>query len=344
MIEAHDDLSAWPALVLTAGLGTRLRPLSLVRAKAALPVAGDVLVRRVLRWLHAAGVRRVVLNLHHRPETITPHVGDGSDLGLEVRYSWESPLLGSAGGPRRALPLLDADRFLIVNGDTLTNVSVSELTDRHVATGARVTMTVTTGDTRYGGVLVDTGDIVRGFLSPESPEAAQASASARAVSVASYGETSPKRPVGREGGPYSRFHFVGIQAVERSAFDRAPDDAPSESVRWLYPQLIAESSGAVRAYRTSAVFHDIGTSAGYLDTVHRIAGDVSTTQVGRDPCIDPTARITGSILWDRVTIGAHAQVVDCIVADDVTIPAGARYHRQVIVTIDGQAIASGLSA
>jgi NDP-sugar pyrophosphorylase family protein len=65
------DLKTWPALVLTAGLATRLRPLSEVRAKGAMPVAGSAIVVRILRWLEASGVRRVVLNLHHRPETIT---------------------------------------------------------------------------------------------------------------------------------------------------------------------------------------------------------------------------------------------------------------------------------
>ena len=95
-----------PALVLTAGLATRLRPLSLVRAKAALPVAGQPLVVRILRWLRAGGVTDVVLNLHHLPETLTRIVGDGQDLGVRVRYSWETPVLGSAGGPqtRRAPP------------------------------------------------------------------------------------------------------------------------------------------------------------------------------------------------------------------------------------------------
>src|SRR5688572_14627239 len=113
------------ALILTAGLGTRLRPLSYVRAKGALPGAGEPLVRRILRWLAAAGVEDAVLNLHHLPHTLTAVVGDGSDLGVRVRYSWETPVLGSAGGPKRALPLLGASRFLLVNGDTLTNVDVA---------------------------------------------------------------------------------------------------------------------------------------------------------------------------------------------------------------------------
>ena len=113
-----------PALVLTAGLATRLRPLSLVRAKAAVPVAGQPLVRRILAQLRAAGVSEAVLNLHLLPHTIAGVVGDGSDLGMRVRYSWERPILGSAGGPRLALPLLDESTFLITNGDTLTDAGI----------------------------------------------------------------------------------------------------------------------------------------------------------------------------------------------------------------------------
>ena len=92
--------------MLTAGLGTRLQPLTLARAKAAAPVDGEPLARRTIRWLVSHGFRDLVVNLHHKPESITAVVGDGADLGARVRYSWESPVLGSAGGPRHALPLL----------------------------------------------------------------------------------------------------------------------------------------------------------------------------------------------------------------------------------------------
>ena len=94
------------ALVLTAGLGTRLRPLTYIRAKAAVPVNGETLARRAVRWLVSHGITDLVLNLHHHPASITASVGDGTDMGARVRYSWEQPVLGSAGGPRHALPLL----------------------------------------------------------------------------------------------------------------------------------------------------------------------------------------------------------------------------------------------
>jgi mannose-1-phosphate guanylyltransferase len=207
-----------PALLLTAGFGKRLRPLSEVRAKPAMPVAGEALVRRILRWLAAAGVRRTVLNLHHLPDTITAMVGDGADLGLSVRYSWEHPVLGSAGGPRRALPLLDTDRFLIVNGDTLTDLDLDGLIVEHERSGALVTMTVIPNPDpdRYGGVMVDDAGAVTGFVRRRTP------------------------------GP--SWHFVGIQAACATAFAGLSPDEPSESVSWLYPALMRlEQRGFVRA-------------------------------------------------------------------------------------------------
>ena len=127
------------ALVLTAGLGTRLRPLTYVRAKPAIPVAGEPLIRRIIAWLAGRGIRDLVLNLHHLPETLTAVVGDGADLDARVRYSWEQPVvLGSAGGPHLALPLIAAYTFFIVNGDTITDVDPRSVFRSHAASGARV--------------------------------------------------------------------------------------------------------------------------------------------------------------------------------------------------------------
>ncbi len=130
-----------PAIVLAAGLGRRLAPLTRTRAKPAVPVAGTPLILRVLAWLGREGVRDVVLNLHHRPESITRIVGHGARAGVAVRYSWEPDILGSAGGPRQALPLL-GPCFFIVNGDTLVALSLEALRDTHERTGAAVTLAV----------------------------------------------------------------------------------------------------------------------------------------------------------------------------------------------------------
>ncbi|MGE3273555.1 MAG: sugar phosphate nucleotidyltransferase [Vicinamibacterales bacterium] len=293
-----NDLSRWPVLVLTAGLATRLRPLSDLRAKAALPVAGTPVIRRILAWLADAGVRRVVLNLHHRPADITAAVGDGRDLGIEVRYSWERRVLGSAGGPRRALGLLDAHRFLIVNGDTLTDVDLGALTRMHTTSGARVTMAVVAGDVqRYGGVVAGPEGVVTGFA----------------------------RGKGR--------HFVGVQAVEADVFAALPDDEPSESVRAVYPALIARAPRAVRTFESAASFLDIGTPADYLATVETLAAREGAGFDAGPGCeIDASANVERTVLWDRVRVGAAADLRDCIVTDDVAVPAGARFERQILMT------------
>ena len=155
------------ALVLTAGLGTRLQPLTSWRAKPALPVAGATLIERILEGLASQGVRDLVLNLHHLPETITMVLGDGTAHGVRIRYSYEQPLLGSAGGPRRAFDLVEADRLWLVNGDTLAESTLMRW-PRVMRRRCAVTMAVIPNPdpAHYSGVLVDGTDAVTGFQPP----------------------------------------------------------------------------------------------------------------------------------------------------------------------------------
>ncbi len=298
-----------PALLLTAGLGTRLRPLSAARAKPALPVAGEALVRRILRWLAAAGVTDAVLNLHHRPETVCAEVGDGRDLGVRVRYSFENPVLGSAGGPRRALPLLASSPFFIVNGDTMTDLEPGDLAGSHARSGALVTMAVVPNRApeRYGGVVVDDSGAVTGFTGR--------------------GSRTPS------------WHFIGVQVAEAAAFaDLSPDD-PAESVGSLYPAMIRQRPGSVRAHRCEASFVDIGTPADYLATSLRLALAAAAgappaqppVLLGARARIDASARLAATILWDDVEVGAEARLIECIVTDGVRVPPRVEWTRRAVV-------------
>jgi len=319
------DLSRWPALVLTAGLATRLRPLSGVRAKAALPVAGEALVLRILRSLRTAGITRVVLNLHHRAESITRELGDGSTLDLSVRYSWETGILGSAGGPARALSLLEADRFLIVNGDTLADVDLRQLAAQHVDTNAVVTMAVVDADPRYNAILADEHGRVTGFK-----------------------KSTPGTP-GTPGtlgtlGTLGTYHFIGLQAVNASAFAGVSPEVRSESVHGIYPHLIAQRPGSVRVLRTAAEFFDIGTPRDYLDTALALcAREHRAPDRGVACVVAPDAALTDTILWDNVTIGAGASLTRCVVADGVTVPAGARHVECSLVMRDNELVVEPLA-
>jgi len=302
------------ALVLTAGLGTRLAPLSDVRAKPAVPVAGEPLIRSILAWLASQDVRDVVLNLHHRPETIAAAVGDGTDLGVRARYSWEQPrILGSAGGPRLALPLIAGDPFVIVNGDTLTDVDLAAMRAAHVRSGAAVTLAlVPNADPhRYGGVRLDADQRVTGF----SPRGASAAGS---------------------------FHFVGVQIAGRAVFDRLPAGEPSQTIGGVYDDWIRDRPGSIRGFVSDAAFWDIGTPADYWRTAHSVAAREKRANAftGRRSAVHPFARVTRSILWDDVDVGPDAAIDECIVTDGVRVAGRAVYRRSILVATPSGVVAT----
>jgi mannose-1-phosphate guanylyltransferase len=290
-----------PALVLTAGLGTRLRPLSEYRAKPAMPVGGEVLACRILRQLAEAGITEAVLNLHHLPHTITREVGDGSGCGLQVRYAWEQPrVLGSAGGPRHALPLVDAETLLIVNGDTLCDIPLRVLHAAHVDSGAKVTLGLMPHPQpgRYGGV------VLAGGTSPGTRGAVQA--------FVPRTSTAPS------------VHFPGIQIVHRSVLADLPDDTPAESVLEVYPRLMATYPGSVQGVVFDARFDDVGTVEDYRRTCRALAADADGNVIDPLATVARDARLRGCIVWPGATVPAGCELTDVVVSGHVPIAPGTR--------------------
>lgn len=129
------------AMILAAGLGTRMRPLSDLRAKPALPVRGRPVISLLLEFLSRQGCREVMINLHHRPETIRAAVEADHPSDLEVFWSEEAIPLGTGGGIRRAEQFLSQDDDCVVlAGDMLLDLPLKELFDRHVASARHATL------------------------------------------------------------------------------------------------------------------------------------------------------------------------------------------------------------
>jgi NDP-sugar pyrophosphorylase family protein len=282
------------ALLLTAGLGTRLDPITRLVAKAAAPLAGRTLAERALTWVRREGIRDAVLNLHYKPATITGAIGDGSHLDLRVRYSWEQPILGSAGGPRRALDLLGSDPFLIVNGDTLCDIQIAPMIQAHKRSRAQATMALVPNPAPdfYNGVRLDDEDRVVEFV-PAGPDAT------------------------------GTFHFIGIQIASKAIFAPLADGVPAETVKGIYRDLVQTTPGAVRGWRVNRPFVDIGTPEDYLRTALAVAASEeggSTVEPGAR--VDPSARLTRTVVWADARVGAGARLEDCIVAGPLTVPAG----------------------
>lgn len=153
------------AMVLAAGFGTRLRPLTLTTPKPLLPLDGCTLIDHQLRYLAAAGIERVVINLHHLGEKIRAHVGDGSRYGVTVHFSGEPEILGTGGGVKRAAPFFEGRPFLVLNADALIDADLTALIEAHQRSGEAATLVLKPledGDA-YTPVAADAAGYVTAF-------------------------------------------------------------------------------------------------------------------------------------------------------------------------------------
>lgn len=130
------------AILLAAGLGTRLKPLTLKAPKPMLPLDGEPLIDHQIYYLKSHGIVDIVINLHHLGYLIRKHVGDGSCFGVSIRYSEEPSILGTGGGIRKAASLFGEGPFIVLNSDALIDADLTRLMTDHVVSDAAATMVV----------------------------------------------------------------------------------------------------------------------------------------------------------------------------------------------------------
>ena len=161
------------AMVLAAGLGTRLRPITFAMPKPMVPVLNRPVMEHIVRLLARHGFGEAIANLHWFPETIEGHFGDGSGFGIELSYSREEQLLGTSGGVRNAAGFL-GDSFLVISGDALTDIDLGAMREFHESHDGIATLaTKRVSDTSQFGVAITGADgRIQGFQ--EKPEPAEA--------------------------------------------------------------------------------------------------------------------------------------------------------------------------
>ena len=205
------------ALVLAAGEGTRLQPLTLNLPKAMVPVDGQPLLAHTLAWLARYGIREVAINLHHCPDVITDFFGDGSASGLRITYSYEDRLLGTAGAARKLASFLRDGPFLVVYGDVLTDLDLAALLRFHhehavaeSGTAATLALYQVPNPTEVGLVgLGDNGRITR-FLEKPRPDEV-----------------------------FTDLANAGVLVAEPAVLDYIPDEAFSDFGLHVLPTLLA---------------------------------------------------------------------------------------------------------
>jgi mannose-1-phosphate guanylyltransferase/phosphomannomutase len=220
-------------MVLAAGHGRRLAPLTDTLPKPLMPVAGRPLLEHVLAFLRAGGIEEVVINLHHLGARIEEAIGDGRAHGLAVRYSREPVIRDTGGGIKQAEPLLAGEPFVVANGDSLLDLSLADVLAFHGARGGIATMVVRPDPdaTRYGLVELDAHDRLR-----------------RVTGL-------PPGPIHE---PLRGFMFPGLHVFEPGVFDWMDAGEAFSVTRVTYPRLLAAGE-PVYGYATDARWITIDT-------------------------------------------------------------------------------------
>jgi len=319
-------------MILAAGLGTRLRPITYGVPKPMVPVLNRPVMEHTARLLVRHGFEEAIANLHWFPETIREHFGDGSAFGLDLSYSHEEQLLGTAGGVRNAADFL-GDSFLVVAGDALTDIDFAAMREFHESHDGLVTMaTKRVADTDQFGVVIAAEDgRVQGFQ--EKPDPAEALSDLANTCIYMF-----RREV------FDHFPAPG------TSNDAGPEDPP-EFADWakdVFPALL-EADVPFYSHEIEAYWNDIGNldelRAGNLDALHgrvqvdpgapevadgvRAASPLDGTEasapllVGSGVEIGEGVRLEGpAVIGDGCRIGAGAVVRDAILLEGTELPPG----------------------
>lgn len=296
------------AIVLSAGYGTRLWPLTEDRTKPAIPILGKPLVGYVAEYLASHGFDEIVVNLHHRPESVRKALGDGSRFGVKLHYVLEEPeILGTSGALDNTREFFDRDTFLVVNGKIITDIDLSAALETHRRMNALATLVLLPNARRerFSNVETEEGRVTR-FGGMPDPSA-----------------TGP-----------APLMFTGIHIMEPRIFEYIPRGVFSDSVTHVYPKAMAGGE-MIAAHVASGRWRELSTLQRYLDISLEMLKDVDQPySAGANTVISPSANVTEAVLWDGVAVSAGARVNRCVLADNVQISENEIVENSIVVRRD----------
>jgi mannose-1-phosphate guanylyltransferase len=306
------------AMVLAAGLGTRLRPLTYEITKPMVPVLDRPVMEHILDLIDRHSFEGVIANLHYFPDTIREHFGE------RISYSFEEQLLGTAGGVRACAEFFGDEPFLVISGDALTDIDLSAFAARHREAGGIATLAVKrVPDTReYGVVLHDRDGRITGFQEKPEPDEA-----------------------------LSDLGNCGIYMFDPRIFDYFPDTPFVDWAKDVYPALL-ENDVPFYIHELSEYWNDVGSLAelrqGTFDALHgklqlEMQGEElrpGLTVVGGSPLQEDTEVEGAAWIGRDVQIGAGVRLMGPIVlGDGATVGDGAQLRESIV--FPGTEIAAG---
>jgi len=301
---------------MAAGLGKRLRPLTYEVPKPMVPVANRPIMEHVLRLLASHDMGEVIANLHWFPDTVEKHFGDGSACGVELTYSLEDELLGTAGGVRNVRDFFGADPFLVMAADPLTDIDVAALAAAHRANEGIATLAVkrVPNVSEFGVVVTGSDGRIQGFQ--EKPDPAEA---------------------------LSDLANCMIYVLEPEVFDYFPDVAAPDFALDVFPALLAHDV-PFHVHESGAYWNDVGSLPEYLQgNLDALGGAVRMEARGRlldcgeevspAPELGRDVEAAGPILvGEDCEVGAGARLEGPLaIGDGCRIGPGAHVARSVLL-------------
>ena len=263
------------AVVLVGGFGTRLRPLTLHTPKQMLPVVNRPMIERVVERLAEHGVSQAVLAMGYRPDAFQAAYPDGRCAGVDLHYAIEPEPRDTAGAIRfAALDAGIAERFLVLNGDILTDLDLGGLLALHERSGAEGTIALHRVDDPSAFGVVPTDDVGR---------------------VTAFIEKPP-----RDEAPTNLIN-AGTYVLEASVLDRIEPDVPVNVERVTFPAMVAD--GSLFAFDGDTYWLDAGTPATYLAANLDL---INGRRGAAEPGVHPDAEVDGAVAG--AVIGAGVQV------------------------------------
>jgi mannose-1-phosphate guanylyltransferase/phosphomannomutase len=305
-------------MILAAGQGTRLRPLTDAVPKPMIPVAGLPLLARTLRWLGSEGVDEAAINLYHRPQAIPDYFGDEYG-GVRLHYFFEDTLRGTAGGVKGAARIFRDEPFYVIYGDNLISADLRRLRAFHQEKAALVTIALFShpNPSAAGIVGVDEHGRITAFVEKPPPDEV-----------------------------FSDLANAGVYVCEPDVLDQISDAIPLDFGRDVFPDMLLQGLPLYGAV-LGGYIQDTGTPDQYRqanwDVLDGLAGApavASSLYVGDQTRVAHTARLRGrNVLGSRVDIGAQAELTDCILWDDVRV--GANCVLKKVILGNGVVVADG---
>jgi mannose-1-phosphate guanylyltransferase len=299
------------AVILVGGQGTRLRPLTSTVPKPVVTLVDRPFISFMLEWLRGHGVEEVIMSCGFMAEGVREVLGDGSGLGIRLRFVEEPEPRGTAGALKLAEPMLD-ERFLMLNGDVLTDLDLTAQIAQHERTGARATLSLVPvpDPSAYGLVMLNEDQSVRDFVEKPRPEEIE-----------------------------TNLISAGAYVLQREILELVPPERNVSIEREVWPLLVGSG---LYGFASESYWLDIGTPARYLQgTFDIIEGNVETAvseRLGTDwLAVDEHAEVHGraippAVIGRGAVVAAGAHVGPLVVlGEDVRIGPGTTVERAVVL-------------